>query len=152
MKKVHFIVVGVCVLVLLPVPFDTELVPEWRLKVVGGNGTTLSNITVEESWEHYAYPESRFPTAKGYELKRSDENGVVVFPKRMLRASIGSRIVFPILARVGQLAHGSAGLDINARVFDEVNNYFSNSEDMIFWYSDQDGTKPLPNTIIATPS
>ncbi len=155
MKKVHVIVVSACVLFLLAcslfVPFDTELVPVWSMTVVAENDEPLPHIAIEESWKHYAYPESRFPDAHGWETRRSDENGVVIFPPKNLRASIASRLFFPVLATIGQLAHGSSSLEINARVYDPAKNYFSRSENMIFHYSGQHARKPLPNTIIATP-
>lgn len=150
MSRVHVIVVALCIsflsVCLLFVPFDTELVPEWKLHVISENGESLSDVAIEQSWKQYSFPESRFPSADGYELKRSDANGYVTFSAKPLRASLASRVIFPILAFVGQLAHGSMGLTVHVRVFDQPRNYYSNSEDMIFWNQGE----PPPLTIIAS--
>jgi len=121
------------------------MVPEWHLTVFDNSGNRLSGIQVELSWKDYS-----FWFAEGYELCRSDENGEVVFQRKRLWAGAISRIVSPALTEVGTLFHGSSGVSIYARVFDPENKYYSGSDDMIFWYSDWDKGKPLPNTIIGT--
>ena len=121
------------------------MVPEWHLTVQDESGNRLPGVQVEESWNNYS-----FWFAEGYDLRRSDENGEVVFQSRWLWSGAISRVISPALAEVGKLFHGSAGLSIHARVFDPEAKYYSNSDDMIFWYSDWDKGQPLPNTIIGT--
>jgi hypothetical protein len=137
------IVIGIVLLCL--VPFPSRMVPEWTMTVVDDDGSHLVGIQVEESWKHYTYF-----SAEGFELRRSDENGVVRFPPRFLWASALSRLFSPPLAELGKLAHGSAGLSINARVWDPEKKYSSGSENMIFWYSDWQAGKPLPSKIVGT--
>jgi hypothetical protein len=128
------------VLVLVFIPFPSHMIPVWTIQVVDRQNQPLSNVNAEQSWKHYSY----FMT-EGFDAKRSDANRNVVFPSRRLWASAFSRVVSPALAEIGTLAHGSTGLSINARIYDEV--YYG--EDLISWYSNWHHDKPLPNKIVA---
>ena len=132
-------------ILLLFMPFPTQMVPKWKLLVVDEQGQPLANVKVEQSWEHYS-----FIGVKGFDERRSDENGYVMFPQRLLWAGLISRIVSPILAEIGTLVHGSTGLSIDARVFDQK-RYYSGGNNQIYWYENWHSGKPLPDKIIASP-
>lgn len=120
------------------------MVPEWKLQVLDENRNVLAGIQVEESWNNYSF------FFEGFEWRRSDQNGYVVFPARYVWAGVLGRLALPVFAKFSRVFDGSAGLSIGARVFDPEAKYYSNSDDMISWYSDWDKDKPLPNTIIGT--
>jgi hypothetical protein len=134
----------VLIIVLSFIPFNTEMVPEWKLQVLDNNGEILPGVQVEESWDNYSF------FFEGFEWRRADQNGYVVFPARHVWAGLLGRILLPAFAKFGELSHGSSGLSIGARVFDPEAKYYSTSDDMISWYSGWDKDRALPNTIIGT--
>ena len=123
------------------------MVPEWKLAVTDEYGNPLNGIQVEESWENYTYF-----GADGFDLRRSDSYGFVVFPARWLWAGVLSRVLSPPLAELGELAHGSSGLSISARVWDPDEKYFSAGGDSLYWYSERQQNESLPTSIVGTKS
>lgn len=138
----RIIIVAVVIAVFLFfVPFPTELVPEWKVRVVDEQNRPLRKVNVEQSWTNYTFGES------GFDNKYTDENGFVVFPPRLLRTGAFSRVVYPPLAALTLLAHGSTGTDAHVRVFDK--NYFSDyfnwrEEETIYWHT----SGKLPDLIV----
>jgi hypothetical protein len=120
------IIASVVAVALLFVPFPTELIPEWKVRVVDEQNRPLRKVNVEQSWTNYTFGDS------GFDNKDTDENGFVVFPPRLVWTGAFSRIVYPPLAALMLLAHGSAGTDAYVRVFDK--NYFS---DYFFWREEE---------------
>lgn len=109
------------------IPFPTELVPEWQLRVVDVKNRPLPNINTEQSWKNYT-----FFWTEGFEERCTDADGVVIYPRRLLWASAFSRVLFPVLAQVGTLIHGSAGTSSDVRVFDR--NFIS---DFQYWKEEE---------------
>jgi hypothetical protein len=131
------------VLVLALIPFPTELIPEFSVKVVDEKNQTLPNINTEQSWRNYT-----FFGVGGNEERCTDANGIVTFPKRLLWASALSRTVFPLLSQVGTLVHGSTGTISHVQVFDR--NYISDFyywEEELFSYGNK--RKELPTVVVA---
>lgn len=98
----------VALIVALLIPFPTTVVPEWKLRAIDENGQPVSGIRARQSWKHYSLEwEGCCPDM---EDRWTDENGHVVFPRRLIWAGLLQRAVFPVLAAVSTLAHGSTGI------------------------------------------
>ena len=83
-------------------PFETTVVPEWRVRIVDQAGSPLGNTSVKEVWQHYSI-ESR----DHEEDLLTDGDGNVTFPKRTIRAPLAVRIVRGSINRLNP--HGSSG-------------------------------------------
>ena len=121
-------------ILILLLPFPTTVVPEWRLRVIDYNDQPFVGEEVMEIWQHYSLESDGHS-----EVRRTDESGYVVFPRRKIWSPLLLRIVSTSLAAVLTLAHGSMG--VNAWV-------------MVIGYSTNGGTrdykpgKPLPSEIV----
>jgi hypothetical protein len=83
-------------------PWETNVVPEWRVRIVDQSGTPLAHTGVREVWRHYSI-ESR-----GHEEDlRTDQNGYVTFPKRTIRAALAARIIRSLIHAL--TPHDSSG-------------------------------------------
>lgn len=72
-----------CLVVLLFYPFDTTVVPEWKLRVVDQTGQRLRGNRVRESWCHYT-----LETQDHEEELFTDADGYVQFPRRAIRTNL----------------------------------------------------------------
>jgi len=80
-------------LLVLIFPFQSTIVPRWRLHVVDETGTQIAGINVTEHWQHYLLE------SEGHEeLRRTDESGVADFPARTIRAGIASRLIRKVVS------------------------------------------------------
>jgi len=75
-------------------PFETTMIPRWKLQVVDVNGTPCSNMRVTQSWGHYRL---FFGGNYASDDRDTDINGYVEFPQRTVQASLSRRIVMPVL-------------------------------------------------------
>jgi hypothetical protein len=76
------------VLIILFYPFQSTIVPRWRVRIVDDSGVLVSGINVTEHWQHYLIE------SDGHEdARKTDETGVVDFPARKVRASLVARLV-----------------------------------------------------------
>jgi hypothetical protein len=88
-------------LIILFFPFQSTIVPPWRLHVVDDTGAQVPDIKVTEHWQYYLLE------SEGHEdMLTSDERGRVGFPARTIRAGIASRVIDAIanFARQGAKA------------------------------------------------
>jgi hypothetical protein len=91
---------------LLIYPFESTVVPPWKLQVVDVGGNVCSNMRVTQDWGHYSlYLDGWL----GSDDRFTDANGYVEFPERTVRAGILRRIVVPVIAHILVIAHGSVG-------------------------------------------
>ena len=98
--------VGLALSIALLLPFPTTVVPEWKIRVVDWEGKPLTDEFVRQSWTHYSLESC----CGDIDDRWTDENGYVVFPERLIWASLLRRALFPIWARVMTIAHGSEGI------------------------------------------
>jgi len=69
-------------------PFQSRIVPQWRLHVVDETGAQVPGINVTEHWQHYLLE------SEGHEeLLKTDERGWVNFPARTIRAGLAARAI-----------------------------------------------------------
>lgn len=135
-RRVVWLTLGLAALVLL-YPFETTVVPEWRIRVVDEHGVPIKGKFVRESWAHYSLELD--PTVNGAD-RWTDDKGYVTFPKGTVRASLLRRAVFPILTTVYTLAHGSTGIRAGVTVWYGAN---ATSESVNY-----EPNKPLPEQIV----
>src|SRR5216683_464277 len=94
--------IGLAVVMLYP--WETMVVPEWKVRIVDENGLPLVNTGVREVWQHYSI-ESR-----GHRQDLiTDKAGYVTFSERTIRAPLALRITRTIVNRLNP--HGSTGPD-----------------------------------------
>lgn len=97
------------------IPFPTKAIPEWKIRIVDEQNKPLANVKVLQHWDNYTY--------WGYYDRRentySDKNGYVTFSPKYIWVSLFSRVVFPPIAFLSQLAHGSAGTHSYIRTVDD---------------------------------
>lgn len=74
------------VLIVLLYPFQSTIVPRWRLRVIDESGTLVPLTNVTEHWQHYL-----IESAGHEETRQTDEAGFVDFPARKVRASLVTR-------------------------------------------------------------
>jgi hypothetical protein len=106
-KKRYVIFATFCLTVaLLLYPFESAVVPAWKLRVVDVNENVCRNMRVTQSWGHYSlYLDGRDES----EDRFTDINGYVEFPERTIRASGLRRVSVPVIAYILVIAHGSVG-------------------------------------------
>ena len=106
-KKRYLIFAITCLTVVLFLyPFESTVVPAWRLQVVDVDGNACSNMRVTEDWGHYSlYLDGWL----GSDDRFTGINGYVKFPERTVRAGLLRRIVVPVIAHILVIAHGSVG-------------------------------------------
>src|ERR1044071_6818598 len=95
--------------------------PEWRIEVVGKNGTPFGNIKVHQEWEYGCF------TELNAEDKLTGSNGKVVFPSRSITEKGGKIILTRVLSFF--FAHASFGS--HAKISLPLNS-FSNNDPRIF--------------------
>lgn len=108
------------------IPFPTQAVPEWKIRIVDEQDQPIGNVRVLQYWDNYTFWGYNNRTENAV----SNENGYATFAPKYIWVSPISRIIFPPIAFLSQLAHGSAGTHSNIRIVDD--NYstaFSSSWD-----------------------
>ncbi len=120
-KKSHVIIF---LIILFLIPFPTEMVPEWKIQIVDKNNKSLPEVKVRQITDNYTFWGC---CDSSYDEKISDSNGYAVFPAKYLWASSFSRIVYPPIANIMLLAHGSAGAYSSVWIIDK--NYLSKFTD-----------------------
>ena len=80
---------------LLVYPYETTVVPDWRVRVVDENGNPVSGVTVTEYWRHMSF-ESDDHHAEAI----TDYSGYVSFPGRTTRAPLIRRAIGSLINRL----------------------------------------------------
>jgi hypothetical protein len=93
------------------IPFNTTLVPEWKVQVIDENGNPYKEKLVRQFCYNDTLGTSPCSDAND-SLKLTDENGYVVFPERKINMSLLFRLVRPVLNFVMLFAHGGYGVEI----------------------------------------
>lgn len=107
MKK-KILIITLCGLIGAAIyPFESTVVPAWRVKVVDVNGVACENMPVTEMWGHYSlFLIGNHQSEDGL----TDLNGIVEFPERRVRATGIRRLVMPVVTQALTIAHGSTGV------------------------------------------
>ncbi len=96
---VKFLLIIIAAVLLIPYP--TTSVPEWKLKVIDGNGNHLPNMEVRQTWSH--------GQGSAEDSRTSDKQGYVTFPARKQFLPLILRIPIRALELLNHYAmlHGS---------------------------------------------
>jgi hypothetical protein len=124
-----------CLGVLLAYPFQSTVVPEWKIRIVDETGKPVPNVVVREQWrdhsvEFHGHNEERITDSEGY----------VFFPRRTVRAPLMFRVVGSTLATLN--VHGESGPKASTLV---LGSYLTSRD------SDYSPDKPLPEVIVVRP-
>src|ERR1044071_5555855 len=95
-KKI-LIIAPLCVLISAAIyPFESLVVPSWKVEVIDINGAVCANMPVTETWGHYSlFLAGDFQSAD----EVTDSQGFVEFPERHIRAIGIRRVVMPVVTR-----------------------------------------------------
>ena len=116
-------------------PFETTVVPEWKVRVVDERMKPLSNLVVREQWRNHSVE------FHGHiDDRKTDSDGSVFFPRRTVRASLIFRIAGWTVSHLN--VHGESGPKASTLV---LGSYLTSSN------SDYSPEKPLPEVIIVRP-
>jgi len=109
MRRKTFIVIGAIALVLfgLLYPFETTVVPTWKLRVIDEQGIPYEGLRVDEDWKHYSL---ELEEGTNGEERWTDQNGVVQFPRRTIRIGIPGRLFRMTVTSLKRYLHGSTGI------------------------------------------
>lgn len=94
-------------------PFESEVVPAWRLRVVDENGRAVADQEAQQSWIDHALD----TTGWHEQARTTDANGYVAFPHRTVRASLLRRVAMPV---INLLTHGGVGAAASVRVYNSA--------------------------------
>lgn len=101
------VIVIVSLIIAVLYPFETQVVPAWRLRVVDERGAPYGGMEVSQSWKHYTL---ELADGQHGEFRVTDGDGYVSFPERTMRANLIWRVVVPMINGVLTLMHGSLGV------------------------------------------
>jgi|SRR5215813_7749250 len=87
-SRVQKAIGGLCLLILgtLIYPFESTVVPTWKLHVIDNRGVSISGIRVTQHWQH-----NSLETQGHEEMQLTDVEGIVMFAPRLIRANLISR-------------------------------------------------------------
>ncbi len=71
-------------------PYKSTTSPQWNLQVVDANGNPVSGLLVAEEWSYFGIDFNPM-----IENARTDAQGRVTFPRRVIWASLASRLLNP---------------------------------------------------------
>jgi hypothetical protein len=133
-KKKLLVYTPLFALILVAVyPFESTVVPAWKVKVIDVDGVRCQNMPLFETWGHYSlFLSGNFQSEDGV----TDREGFVEFPERRMRAIGIRRLVMPFVTEALTIAHGSTGVSGSVHA--------SGLKD-VAWLSYK-GTEPLPET------
>jgi protocatechuate 3,4-dioxygenase beta subunit len=92
------------------IPFPTEVVPEYDLRIVDQNGIPLENASIEQACSNYTYSSRNICGEALDARQRTDENGVVRFSSKAIWMSLLSRMGRAAFHYLMTAFHGSLGL------------------------------------------
>jgi hypothetical protein len=109
MKKA--VIIGIIALTIFLIPFETTLVPEWKIRVVDENGNPYLGKLIGQVCHSYTLGVS--PCSEANDIAQvTDRDGYVIFPERKIKLSLLSRIIRSVFNFVMLIAHGSFGIDV----------------------------------------
>jgi hypothetical protein len=116
-------------------PFETTVVPEWKIHIVDESGKPVGNLSVNEGWIHYSIESNRHE-----EARIANSEGYVEFPRRTIRAPLLVRLKGTLITALHP--HAPSGTYAFANV---MGPYVSPTD------TDYEPGKPLPQTIVVRP-
>lgn len=105
-RKLFWVTLVLAILVAVS-PYESTIVPAWKLRVVDETGTPYVGKQVNQTWKHYSLDKD---PGTNIESRYTDSNGYVAFPERTIKASLLSRVVRSVYSAAMTLAHGGYGV------------------------------------------
>ena len=90
-------------------PYDTTVVPAWKLRIVDETGNPYPNMPVTQAWKDYTL---EIEAGQNLDTRSTNPDGYVQFPERKIRASFIRKIFLTALSSLMTLAHGSFGVHV----------------------------------------
>jgi len=115
-------------------PFETTVVPNWRVRVVDEGRNPLARVGVTEYWGH-----TSIEADEHHGESTTDDQGYVTFSQRTIRASLLRRGLRPLINRLS--VHG---VDLGPHAYLIVSGDMNSTTDN----SDYRPGKPLPEEIV----
>jgi hypothetical protein len=132
--KKKILITALCIVIGAAIyPYESTVVPAWRVKVIDTNGVACENMPVTEMWGHYSlFLMGNHQSEDGV----TNREGLVEFPERRVRAIGIRRLVMPFVTKALTIAHGSTGVSAAVHTSGLKN---------VAWLSYK-GDLPLPDT------
>jgi hypothetical protein len=106
-RRVAMIVLAVLALALIP--YNTTVVPEWKIQIIDERKNPVRNVLVDEHWRNHSIELHRHS-----ETRVTDNEGYVSFPRRTVRSPLLIRAIGRLLANLN--VHGESGPKASAIV------------------------------------
>jgi hypothetical protein len=106
-RRTRLIILGAIILIGSLYPFETTIVPAWKIRVVDEDGVAYPGTRVVEYWKHYSL---ELDDGMNGEERHTDANGEVHFPRRTIRVSLAGRVFRMTITLISSLMHGSTGI------------------------------------------
>ena len=103
-KNLLLIILGLMVLAVILIPYNSTSVPEWKITTINSLGQPLTQIKVTQTWFDYGV------LGEKKEVRISDSEGNVIFPERRFSCSLAFRVLFRFFDSVNQISmmHGAS--------------------------------------------
>jgi hypothetical protein len=122
-------------LALLVYPFETTVVPDWKIRIVDEASKPVTSVVVREQWRNHSVEFSG-----QNEDRMTDNDGYVSFPRRTVRAPLIFRVVGAVVVSLN--IHGESGSKASALV---LGPYLTSRD------PDYSPDKPSPEVIVVRP-
>ena len=136
--KCKWILIAAGILAALLYPYETTVVPTWRVRVLDEDRSPLRRVRVTEYWSD-ASVERDDHQAESV----TDDDGYVTFPTRTIRASPIRRGIVPLINRLN--VHG---VDVGPHAYLIISRVVSSDMNFMTDNSNYFPGKPLPEEIV----
>lgn len=138
MGKFLWILIAVGIVAVLSYPYETTVVPTWRVRVLDEERNPLGRVRVTEYWS-----DASVERDDHHAESITDDGGYVTFPTRTIRASLIRRGIVPLINRLN--VHG---VDVGPHAYLIVSRVVSRDMNSRTANSDYFPGKPLPEEIV----
>jgi len=109
--KTGVAIVSFLMIVTLFIPFETIVVPAWKIRFVDDTGVAVSGVYVEEVCQNYTFSEANICGEYQDSRQLTGNDGTVDFVPKSISLSAVSRAFRALFFYLTLLAHGSVGVD-----------------------------------------
>ena len=88
-------------------PYNSTVVPAWKLRIVDERGKPYVNLPATQAWKNYSL---EINAGQNLDTRSTNLDGYVEFPKREIRASVLKRAILTSLTALMTLTHGGFGV------------------------------------------
>lgn len=88
-------------------PYESTVVPAWKLRIVDEQERPYADVAATQAWKDYTLETE---AGQNLDTRLTNKDGYVEFPERRIRASIVRRVFLTIFSAALTLAHGGFGI------------------------------------------